>query len=196
MEKHRLSRREFLETCGKGLFCLALTSSPLLVKGEAYPAAKTRVESAWGLVETKLSPYFRPLAENEVQCQLCPRTCVISSGERGYCEVRENRKGKLYSLVYGNRTNWSGGGIDVSASEVGENNVTRAVVINSTITDNVADAEDAGEETGGGIHVYAYGGTGAIASLDLYNTIVYATLLVVRTFRTCTLEKGGAEPPQ
>jgi pyruvate formate lyase activating enzyme len=102
MGTRRLSRREFLATCGKGLFCLALTSAPLFVNREAYPSAKTRVESAWGLIETKLSPYFRPLSGNEVQCQLCPRTCVISSGERGWCEVRENKEGKLYSLVYGN----------------------------------------------------------------------------------------------
>ena len=36
-----------------------------------------------------------------VQCHLCPRHCVISPGERGNCRVRENRNGKLYSLVYG-----------------------------------------------------------------------------------------------
>lgn len=81
------------------------------------------------------------------------------------------------SLIYENGANWSGGGIDVSACEVGDNNVTKAVVINSTITDNVADAEDGGWEKGGGIRVYAYSGTGAIASLDLYNTIVHGNTL-------------------
>ena len=97
-----LTRREFLATCGKGLFCLALTSTPLFVNKKTYSSAKSRVESAWGLVETKLSPYFQPFEGKEVQCLLCPRKCVISSGERGYCEVRENKGGKLYSLVYGN----------------------------------------------------------------------------------------------
>ena len=76
------------------------------------------------------------------------------------------------TLIYGNQANWSGGGIDVTASEVGDNNVTRATIINSTISDNVADVEDAGYEKGGGIRVYAYQGNGAVASLDLYNTIV------------------------
>ncbi|MBW2040028.1 MAG: AmmeMemoRadiSam system radical SAM enzyme [Deltaproteobacteria bacterium] len=60
------------------------------------------MEGEWGLVGTKLSPYFQLLAGGEVQCLLCPRECVISSGGRGYCEVRENRGGKLCSLVYGN----------------------------------------------------------------------------------------------
>lgn len=99
---HRLSRREFLATCGKGLCYLAFSASPFALRREAYPSEQTRLERAWGLVETKLSPYFQSLGEQEVRCLLCPRECVISSGERGYCEVRENKGGKLYSLVYGN----------------------------------------------------------------------------------------------
>ncbi|HEX9948848.1 MAG TPA: radical SAM protein, partial [Thermodesulfobacteriota bacterium] len=97
-----LSRREFVATCGKGLAALALVSCPLVSSKEAYPAEKPALEGRWGLVETKLSPYFKPLAGKEVQCLLCPRGCAVSPGKRGYCEVRENRQGKLYSLVYGN----------------------------------------------------------------------------------------------
>ncbi len=37
-----------------------------------------------------------------VQCNLCPRRCIIADGERGNCQVRENRAGRLYSMVYGN----------------------------------------------------------------------------------------------
>jgi len=99
---HRLSRREFLATCGQGLFYLAFSASPFALSREVYPSEQTRLERAWGLVETKLSPYFQSLGEKEVRCLLCPRECVISAGERGYCEVRENKAGKLYSLVYGN----------------------------------------------------------------------------------------------
>ena len=36
-----------------------------------------------------------------VKCRLCPHGCVISEGSRGHCGVRENRGGRLYSLVYG-----------------------------------------------------------------------------------------------
>jgi pyruvate formate lyase activating enzyme len=35
-----------------------------------------------------------------VQCLLCPRRCTISSGARGFCGVRENRDGILYTLSY------------------------------------------------------------------------------------------------
>jgi pyruvate formate lyase activating enzyme len=37
-----------------------------------------------------------------VRCSLCPHRCVLAEGERGICRVRENRGGKLYTLVYGN----------------------------------------------------------------------------------------------
>ncbi|MFP3950423.1 MAG: AmmeMemoRadiSam system radical SAM enzyme [Candidatus Micrarchaeia archaeon] len=39
--------------------------------------------------------------EGEVQCYLCRRMCKIKPGETGYCHVRENRDGTLYSLPYG-----------------------------------------------------------------------------------------------
>jgi pyruvate formate lyase activating enzyme len=38
---------------------------------------------------------------DKVRCGLCPHTCLVSDGKRGLCGVRENRLGKLYSLIYG-----------------------------------------------------------------------------------------------
>ncbi len=35
------------------------------------------------------------------KCILCPHMCAIRENKRGICGVRENRDGKLYSLVYG-----------------------------------------------------------------------------------------------
>lgn len=37
----------------------------------------------------------------KILCRLCMHYCVINEGERGYCLVRRNVKGKLYSLSYG-----------------------------------------------------------------------------------------------
>jgi pyruvate formate lyase activating enzyme len=37
-----------------------------------------------------------------MRCDLCPHGCFIAEGARGICRVRENRGGRLYSLVYGN----------------------------------------------------------------------------------------------
>jgi len=36
----------------------------------------------------------------KIQCNLCPHGCVIPEGQRGICGVRENKGGKLYSLIY------------------------------------------------------------------------------------------------
>ncbi|MCD6130122.1 MAG: AmmeMemoRadiSam system radical SAM enzyme [Deltaproteobacteria bacterium] len=44
---------------------------------------------------------YKKLSENKVRCDLCNHRCVIKEGERGVCGVRENRKGTLYTLVYG-----------------------------------------------------------------------------------------------
>lgn len=42
-----------------------------------------------------------PHGQDYVQCKLCPRECIISEGARGECGVRENRGGRLYTVVYG-----------------------------------------------------------------------------------------------
>ena len=36
-----------------------------------------------------------------IRCELCPRRCIIPEGKVGFCRVRKNIGGKLYSLVYG-----------------------------------------------------------------------------------------------
>jgi len=44
---------------------------------------------------------YERLPENRVKCNLCGRRCTIPEGTTGFCLVRKNEKGKLYSLVYG-----------------------------------------------------------------------------------------------
>lgn len=48
-----------------------------------------------------MARYWAKMDKETVQCQLCFRNCIIREGERGFCSVRENRKGTLYTLVYG-----------------------------------------------------------------------------------------------
>lgn len=52
-------------------------------------------------VNLKQAMFYKRLDDKKVSCQLCPRQCVIAEGKRGFCQVRENQGGKLYSLVYG-----------------------------------------------------------------------------------------------
>ena len=41
------------------------------------------------------------LDDSRVRCKLCAHRCQIAEGKRGICQVRENQKGTLYTLVYG-----------------------------------------------------------------------------------------------
>lgn len=51
----------------------------------------------------KQAMFYKKIGEkdNIIQCELCPWNCVIADRKRGKCGVRENRKGTLYSLVFG-----------------------------------------------------------------------------------------------
>lgn len=44
---------------------------------------------------------YKKLEDKKVQCQACAHYCVITSGQKGICRVKENKNGRLYSSVYG-----------------------------------------------------------------------------------------------
>jgi len=44
---------------------------------------------------------YERLEGNKVKCNLCGRRCIIKDGATGFCLVRKNEGGVLYSLVYG-----------------------------------------------------------------------------------------------
>jgi len=54
-----------------------------------------------GEIEVLEAILFDQLSDKRVQCTICQRRCVISEGQKGYCETRVNRGGSLYSLIYG-----------------------------------------------------------------------------------------------
>ncbi len=45
--------------------------------------------------------FYRKLDNNMIVCDLCPKHCLIKEGEFGFCGVRKNIDGKLYTLNYG-----------------------------------------------------------------------------------------------
>ena len=51
--------------------------------------------------QLKEASFYQKLADGVVQCHLCPRRCLLREGERGFCRVRQNIGGKLYSPAYG-----------------------------------------------------------------------------------------------
>lgn len=44
---------------------------------------------------------YRKLADDRVQCFLCPRNCTLSKEKYGFCNVRKNEHGELVTLNYG-----------------------------------------------------------------------------------------------
>ena len=89
-----MTKRSFLKVCGAGLCVFSI--------GGIFAKTSNAQVPQRGLVKSKLSPFFTSLGGGEIRCELCPRRCRVSRGQRGFCRVRENRDGKYYSLVYGN----------------------------------------------------------------------------------------------
>jgi pyruvate formate lyase activating enzyme len=50
---------------------------------------------------TKEAMLYDPGREGRLVCNLCAHRCKLGEGRIGICGVRENRGGKLYTLVYG-----------------------------------------------------------------------------------------------
>ncbi len=50
---------------------------------------------------TREAMLWDPLEGGKAGCRLCAHRCVVGPGRRGVCGVRENRAGRLETLVYG-----------------------------------------------------------------------------------------------
>lgn len=44
--------------------------------------------------------FWHKKEDGAVFCQLCPKGCSIRNGHKGFCRVRENKEGNLYTLNY------------------------------------------------------------------------------------------------
>jgi len=91
------SRREFIEQSFKGLCLLGMGSSIL---PRLSSKGGSQQESQEEDLFVREASYYKKLEELRVQCELCPRQCTVADLERGYCGVRENRKGTYHTLVY------------------------------------------------------------------------------------------------
>lgn len=79
------NRRELLRL----ISCAAL-ACPFLPSGAAVAQAGQPYKAL----------HWKPVGEKKIQCQLCPKECVVADRERGTCGVRENRGGIYYTLVH------------------------------------------------------------------------------------------------
>ena len=51
--------------------------------------------------------WWRTEDDGRILCSLCPRFCHMSDGQAGFCYIRKNIDGKLYSLGYGASTGFA-----------------------------------------------------------------------------------------
>ncbi|GJQ62766.1 MAG: AmmeMemoRadiSam system radical SAM enzyme [Melioribacteraceae bacterium] len=49
----------------------------------------------------KIADWWEEAPNGKLLCTLCPRYCTIGEGQKGFCYIRENIDGKLYSTGYG-----------------------------------------------------------------------------------------------
>ncbi|MFH1459574.1 MAG: AmmeMemoRadiSam system radical SAM enzyme [Candidatus Omnitrophota bacterium] len=82
----KVTRRKFLNICLNTGAWLATSNITKLTAQEKLK------ESQYYLVKDNL----------QVQCIKCPYQCLIKNHQRGFCRVRENQGGKLYSITYAN----------------------------------------------------------------------------------------------
>jgi len=80
------------EAQGKGCYCLWRIAQPCFADFFHHCQPEKIMREA---------DFYTPLDNRQVQCFLCSHRCKIKDSKRGICQVRENRGGKLYSLVYG-----------------------------------------------------------------------------------------------
>ncbi|MHC1738468.1 MAG: AmmeMemoRadiSam system radical SAM enzyme [Ignavibacteriaceae bacterium] len=59
--------------------------------------------------QTALFPakWWEPGSNEKILCTLCPRYCTIGEGQNGFCYVRKNIGGQLYSLAYSRPTGFA-----------------------------------------------------------------------------------------
>ncbi len=55
----------------------------------------------------KLADWWELTESGKILCTLCPRYCKIGNGQSGFCFVRKNIDGKLYSIGYGRPTGFA-----------------------------------------------------------------------------------------
>jgi len=96
-----MGRRAFVGGLAMSCAGCALAGMRALEAGPLQDGARRGLA---GGEEGRLNPtparWNRSLANGWVECGVCPRSCKIGPDERGTCGTRENRAGRLYTLVH------------------------------------------------------------------------------------------------
>ncbi len=87
------SRRDFLKNLGKQSITLAALPYVLSALGWL-----DEIEGA--IFDPKEVEFYRKLPGRKIQCHVCPRHCVLNSGETCFCLTRKNHNGRLLNHAF------------------------------------------------------------------------------------------------
>ncbi|MFH1528929.1 MAG: AmmeMemoRadiSam system radical SAM enzyme [Bacteroidota bacterium] len=59
------------------------------------------------MILRKIAKWWEEDKSGKILCTLCPRYCTIGEGQKGFCYIRENNDGVLYSTGYGRPTGFA-----------------------------------------------------------------------------------------
>jgi len=59
------------------------------------------------LPEMHPARWWRPAERGKLLCTLCPRYCLVGEGQAGFCYIRQNHGGRLWSAAYGRSTGFA-----------------------------------------------------------------------------------------
>lgn len=59
------------------------------------------------IMNLKEAKWWESTENNKILCTLCPRYCKIGEGQPGFCYIRQNHGGKLYTIGYGRPTGFA-----------------------------------------------------------------------------------------
>jgi len=97
-----MSRKEFCKLC---LYSgLGVAFSPAIMDLFKKKAFAMSEDGGKGFIPRKEASYYKKIDAKTIQCELCPRKCVLADGQKGFCRARAPEGGKHYTLVYGNPT--------------------------------------------------------------------------------------------
>ncbi|ACY18353.1 AmmeMemoRadiSam system radical SAM enzyme [Haliangium ochraceum] len=51
--------------------------------------------------EIYIGRFWSPIEGDQIECELCPRACKLSEGQRAFCFVRQNQGGEMVLTTYG-----------------------------------------------------------------------------------------------
>jgi pyruvate formate lyase activating enzyme len=78
-----------------------------LIQSNNYSSMTLCYSSVMEKTQNKTAQWWKKKENGKILCTLCPRYCEIGEGQRGFCFIRQNIKGELYSAGYGRPTGFA-----------------------------------------------------------------------------------------